>query len=90
MVTSEQSKPPDNVEEYEFNFYKKRISATLTVKKWRFYRDGKTWLVDDVYGVHKTIGTNVQGGKVYYRCKLLIERGVGKEGNLDIAYMSLE
>ncbi len=86
VVTSEQSDPPDSVEEYIFNYYKKAIPNELPIKKWRFYRDGKTWLVDDARGVHETVNTSVLGGTVTYRCRLRIERDTGEE----VAYMSLE
>ncbi len=84
MVTSEQSDPPDSVEEYRFDYYQK--VRPIAIKKWRFYRDGKTWLVDDLRGVHKTVKGNVERGWIIIRCRLVIKQ----EGKWDIAYMSLE
>ena len=87
MVISEQSDPPNSVEEYKFDFYQKL--RPIAIKKWRFYRNGKTWLVDRVRGVHETIDDDVMKGDLFYRCRLRIDRVSDIDG-LCVAYMSLD
>ena len=90
MVISEQSDPPNSVEEYKFDYYQKVVQpGPKMIKKWRFYRNGKTWLVDRVRGVHETIDDDVMKGDLFYRCRLRIDRVSDIDG-LCVAYMSLE
>lgn len=86
LINSEQSDPPDSVENYVFKYYKKVVQpGPITIRKWRFYKDGKVWLVDNVYGKSETVKGNAQKGEVIYHIRLKIVRG-----ERDIAYMSLD